>query len=134
MKMVGPPSRRWYITGYVLLAAAGLAALLWPSPSVVAAGGRIWAGVWATLLIVGGVSCAYGAIRRLHRWEYAGLAPLIAVWVVYSIASFTLAFTGVIDRLASGCSLMAVACFVAARWREVAAIRKAAREIADNGR
>lgn len=125
----GTPGWGLLTTGYALLALAGVAAILWPSPSVERAGGSMWATAWACLLVIGGSSSAYGAGRQLYRWEYAGLMPLVAVWLVYAIASFSLVATGLVDRLAGGLALLAVASMLAARWHDVATVRRAAREV-----
>lgn len=130
---VGAPGWRLLTTGYVLLALAGAAAMIWPSPSVAASGGRVWAAVWACLLVIGGTTSAYGAARKLYRWEYAGLPALISVWIVYALASLSLVATGFLDRLAGACALFAVASMLAARWRDVSTVRRAAREVGTRG-
>lgn len=130
---VGAPSWRWLTTGYALLALAGVAAMIWPSPSVTEAGGQWWAAVWASLLIIGGMTSAYGSVRQHYRWEYAGLPALISVWVVYAMAAFSLVAVGMIDRVASACALLAVAALLAARWRDVSMVRRAAREVGIDG-
>jgi hypothetical protein len=130
---VGSPGWRLLTTGYALLAIAGFAAMVWPSPAVTASSGRLWASVWACLLIVGGSTAAYGAARKLYRWEYVGLPALISVWIVYALASFSLVATGLLDRLAGGCALLAVAALLAARWRDVSTVRRAAREVSEHG-
>lgn len=129
--MSGRPSWALLTASYLLLAAAGATAMVWPSPSVEQQGGRSWAAVWAVLLVVGGAVSAFGAARHAYRWEYAGLPPLIAVWTVYFVASMAAVATGLMERLPGALALAAVACFLGARWREVAHVRIAARQVAE---
>lgn len=131
--MTTQPRRRTLIGAYVCLAIAGVCSLIWPASSVDDSAGRAWATLWAMLLVVGGVSSALGAYRDVWLWEYAGLLPLIAVWLVYGIAAaVTVPMGGSLDRLAPAFALTAVALLLMTRWANVASIRRmAARNASD---
>lgn len=117
--------RRWTrVSGYSLMAVAGMAAIAWPTPSVRAAsgpGGLVY--VWAVMLVVGGLSSALGA--ACDRWlgEYAGLWPLVVTFFVYALAASA---TGRLTAIAGACALGSIGLLLLARWRDVAMIRREA--------
>lgn len=128
------PARPFLVVAYLLLAAAGMAALWWPSPSVRMAG-RGLADLWSTFLLVGGLLSACGAGRRQWLGEYIGLPLLIAVWAVYGLTSGYAAFIS--DQRSSragALALLGVAALLGYRWEYVAVYRKAARETAGRPR
>jgi hypothetical protein len=128
------PARAALVAAYLLLAGAGLVALIWASPSVAQAG-RIWAFTWAGFLVVGGLTSAYGAARRSWFGEYAGLPLLIAVWAVYGIsAGWAAVAASRPETWAACCALLAVAALLAYRWEVIAVYRRASRETATNRR
>lgn len=119
-------SRRWgRVVGYALMAVAGLAAIVWPAPSVRAATSpaAALATVWAVLLLVGGACSLWGAAAGRWLGEYAGLWPLIVTWAVYALAA---AATGRVTSIAAACALASIAALLLARWRDVAVIRREA--------
>lgn len=124
--MTSRAARRWTrVVGYTLMAAAGVAAMAWPAPSVRAATNPVTtlAYVWAALLVVGGMSSAIGAAADRWLGEYAGLWPLIATFAVYAIAG---AATGRATTVAGSCALGSIAFLLLARWRDIAQIRREA--------
>lgn len=124
--MSRPSVRRWTrVLSYTLMALAGLAAVLWPAPSVRAATGPV-AGLvylWAALLILGGVTSAAGAAADRWLGEYAGLWPLIVTFAVYGLAAGA---SGRVTSLAAACALGSIAFLLLARWRDVASVRREA--------
>lgn len=129
--MMSAPSRGWLVTAYLLLAAAGAAALVWTSPSVSAAGG-VWALTWAVFLAAGGALAALAAFRRHWLGEYIGLPLLITVWAVYGLAAGASVLAGRLNSLPACLGLLGVAALLAARWQAVETTRAAARRSADN--
>lgn len=124
--MASASARRWTrVVGYVLMAVAGVAAMVWPTPAVRAATNplAILAYLWAALLILGGLSSALGAAADRWLGEYAGLWPLIVTWAVYAIAAGA---TGRFTSIAAACALGSIALLLLARWRDVAHIRREA--------
>lgn len=116
------------VAAYLLLAAAGLCALAWASPSVSQAG-RGLAATWAVFLVVGGLTCAIGAARRTWFGEYVGLPLLIAVWAVYGLtAGYAAVARHRPASWAGCCGLLAVAFLLAYRWEVIAVYRRAARQ------
>ena len=124
--MVSVSVRRWTrVISYTLMAVAGVAALVWPAPSVRAAAGTaaILAYLWAALLVIGGTTAAVGAAAGRWLGEYAGLWPLIVTWAVYCLAA---AATGRATAIAASCALGSIAFLLLSRWRDVAQIRREA--------
>lgn len=111
---------------YYLMAAAGLASIVFPTPALAqsGAGTRVLAYVWAGALVVGGV---VSALPGRGRWlgERVGLWPLIVTFFVYAV---TIATTAIVQGRASAIAgvalLAAVGLLVLARWREVVADRE----------
>lgn len=124
------PRRAWLVTAYLLLAAAGIAALIWTSPSVSAAG-RVWSSTWAVFLAIGGALAGQAAWRRTWLGEYIGLPLLITVWAVYGLAAGYVAAQGRLSALPGCMGLLGVGALLAARWQAVAATRTAARRSAN---
>lgn len=115
------------LVGYTLMGLAGVASMVWPAPSVqqaTAPTAGALAYVWAGLLIVGGLTSAAGAASDRWIGEYAGLWPLIAVFLVYGLAAFA-SDRGVVAA-AAGFALLALAALQLARWHDVALIRREA--------
>lgn len=121
----GSARQLWRAFGYTLLVLAGLAAAIWPAPSVRAATGPVSSlvYVWVVMLIVGGCSSAIGAATGRWIGEYVGLWPLMSVFVVYGIAAGA---TGRVTSLGGAFALGAVGILLYARWRDVALIRQEA--------
>lgn len=126
--MAGSRSRRLVLTvGYALMALAGLAAIVWPAPSVKAATATtsgLLVYVWAILLTVGGVTCALGAATDRWLGEYAGLWPLVTTFAVYGLAAFASPKGAV--AYAGGFALLSIAALMYARWQVVALVRREA--------
>lgn len=128
------PARAALVVAYLLHASAGVAAAFWPPPSV-AASGRLWAYAWGAFLVVGGLMCAVGAIRRTWLGEYLGAPLLIAVWTVFGITAGWAGIQAGRPGSAAGCfALLAVASLITYRWEQLAVYRKASREATTRGR
>lgn len=127
---VATPRRGWLVAAYLLLAAAGAAAIPYASPAVSAAG-ALWSFGWAAFLVVGGVLSAAGAWRDHWLGEFIGLPLLIAVWAVFGVAAGAAVVQGRLNALPGATALLAVACLLAWRWTDRNAIRRAAREVAN---
>jgi hypothetical protein len=119
--------------GYMLMAAAGMFAAQWPAPAVERATAPIaqLLMVWAVFLTGGGLLSAFGAITDRWIGEYLGLPLLTAVAAVYGVSALS---SGRTTSLAGGAVLLAMAAFLAVRWLEVAAVRKAVQSIAPRHR
>ena len=122
------------MSGYTLMAVAGIAAIVWPAPTVRAAtaptaGALVY--VWAAMLTLGGLSSAIGAARDRWLGEYAGLWPLVMTFAVYALAA---AAAGRTTSVAGACALGSIAMLLAARWRDVALIRREAARSNTEGR
>lgn len=126
--MVAPPRRITRVIGYALMAIAGVAAIIWPAPSVRAATSPttgLLVYVWAILLAVGGISATIGAATDRWLGEYVGLIPLVTTFAAYGLAAWARADW---TSIAGGCALMSIAMLLLARWRDVAVVaREAAR-------
>jgi hypothetical protein len=113
--------------GYFLLFAAGVAALIWPAPSVRAATSPtsgLLVYLWAGLLALGGLCSAIGAVTDRWLGEYAGLWPLVTTFMVYGLAAFTAGRGSA--SYAGGLFLLSIAALLYARWQDVALIRREA--------
>jgi HAMP domain-containing protein len=116
------PRRAARFAGYALIAVCGLAAMLWPPPSVSrTANSLIW--VWIVSILAGGVACAVGAGLDVWLGEYVGLWPLITAFAVFGISALA---TGQLVSIAGGTCLLAIAFWLLARWQEVAVLRREA--------
>jgi hypothetical protein len=126
--VVGSRSRRLVLAiGYTLMALAGIAAMLWPAPSVRAATNPtsgLLVYLWAALLTVGGTTCAIGAATDRWLGEYAGLWPLVTTFAVYGIAAFASPRGAV--AYGGGLALLSIAALMFARWQVVALVRREA--------
>lgn len=126
--MPGTVRRRLSLTvGYAFMAAAGVAAMIWPAPSVRAATDAtsgLLVYVWAALLAVGGLACALGAATDRWLGEYTGLWPLVFTFAVYGIAAFGNGRGPV--AYAGGCALLSIALLMFSRWQVVALVRREA--------
>lgn len=125
------PPRHLLVLSYVLLAAAGAAALPWASPAVSRAG-ELFAIVWAAFLLVGGVLAAVAAVRRSWLGEFVGLPLLICVWTVYGLAAGAAVVQGRLSALPGATGLLAVAALLGWRWTGVNIERMASRQVADH--
>lgn len=113
--------------GYTLMAAAGVAAMVWPPHSVQAAtapGAHRLVYIWAGLMVIGGASSAIGAATDRWLGEYVGLWPLIFTFAVFGLISFGSSRGPV--AYAGGFLLAAFAALLVGRWRETALIRREA--------
>lgn len=118
--------RQWArATGYTLIVFSGVAAAIWPAPSVRAAAGPMSSlvYVWVVLLIVGGGCSAIGAATGRWLGEYVGLWPLIFTFAVYGIAAGA---TGRTTSLTAAFALGSIGVLLYARWRDVALVRQEA--------
>lgn len=117
--------RTVYAAGYFAMAAAGVCAWLWPSPSLATATGgeALLITVWDVFLVVGGLLAGAGA--AVDRWigEYLGLPLLAAVFAVYGV---TILGSSRDSSRAGAAILLAVACMLIARWVDVGDVRRAA--------
>lgn len=119
-----PSTRRSQIGAYITFAVSGIAAAMFPSPSITDASGKIMAGIWIIFMIVGGISCATG--RLMGRWagEYIGIPLLAGAFAVYVIAlAWSTIATGRLTGITAAAALAAIVCLVGARWFEVNEIR-----------
>lgn len=124
------PARVFLVASYVLSAAAGVVASIWPPPTVAQAG-AVWAYMWGGFLVVGGLSSAFGALRRMWTGEYVGLPLLVAVWGVFGVtAGYTAVHAHRPAAWASSFALLSVACLLGYRWDYVAVYRRSARQAA----
>lgn len=121
-----PPPRPARLVAYSLFGAAGLAAVLWPAPSVQAASGWL-VYVWAAWLVTGGALCAVGTATDRWLGEYAGLPLLAAAFAVYTLVVAT---SGRLSSIAGACALAAIASKLVARWQDVSAVRREATALA----
>ena len=115
--------------GYALIAITGVILIVAPVPSVRASTGVWVVYAWAAFLIVGGALSAIGA--GLDRWpgEYIGLWPIMAAFLVWSIAA--LAYPGAI---AFGLLMLAITLIFFARWRHVSRVRRALERVPERVR
>lgn len=124
------PRRRYaYSLAYLLMAAAGAAAIAWPAPSVATATNGIEALLytWDTFLLAGGSLALYGAFTDRWVGESLGLPLLFVVFAIYGVSAFAVAFST--DRpssIAGGLALASIAGMIAGRWREVNEVRRSA--------
>lgn len=117
------------IVGYGLFTAAGAATLLWPAPNVSAATGWL-AYVWAGFLAAGGMLSAGGAITDRWIGESVGLPLLIAAFAVYAVI---IAASGRLTSIAGALVLAGIGAALAARWQDIAGVRREAIRAAREG-
>jgi hypothetical protein len=128
--MPSRPRRAFRFLGYALVAFCGVAAILWPPQSVSHAATSPLVYVWITFLIVGGLVCAAGAAWDAWLGEYIGLWPLITAFAVFAVSALA---TGLVAASGGAC-LLAIACWLVARWQEVAVLRREATRQQQAGR
>lgn len=121
-----PPSSRWFLAvAYLMFTCAGVAATVWPAPSVErTAGAGVSLVVWTVFLIAGGLSAVLG--RLFGRWlgEFLGLPLLAAAFLVYAVSALYQVFAEQRPSSATaGLALGAITLLVGARWSEVNSIR-----------
>lgn len=123
--LAAPRRRLVYATGYLLMAAAGALAAIWPSPNVssAAAAASYLVLVWDAFLVVGGLCSAIGAITQRWIGEYVGLPLLASVFAVYGVAALV---GGRPFALAGGAAFLGITALFAGRWLDVAAVRRLA--------
>lgn len=125
MRPAATVRRTAYAVGYLSMAAAGVCAWLWPSPSLANATGGValLVYVWDAFLVVGGLAAGLGA--AVDRWlgEYIGLPLLAAVFAVYGVSALA---SGRDTSRAAAAILIAVALMLFARWIDVGDVRRAA--------
>ncbi len=134
MPATGVHHRRFvYALGYLMMSAAGVCAGVWPSPSVTSAAesSRVLLYTWDLVLLVGGITAAWGVASERWIGEYIGLPLLFAVFAVYGVASYA---TGRPTAAAAGSAFIAVALLLVGRWGDVAAVRRLTRDAATSGR
>jgi peptidoglycan/LPS O-acetylase OafA/YrhL len=115
------------VVGYTFMALAGVAAMVWPAPSVRAATDAtsgVLVYLWAILLTIGGLACALGAATDRWLGEYAGLWPLVSTFAVYGIAAFSSGRGPV--SYAGGFALLSISLLMYGRWQVVAVVRREA--------
>lgn len=122
--------RHLLVLSYLLLAAAGGAALPWASPAVSRAG-ELFATVWAVFLLAGGLLAGVAAARRSWLGEFVGLPLLISVWAVYGLSAGAAVAQGRLSALPGATGLLAVAALLGWRWVGVNIERRASRQVAD---
>lgn len=121
-----PPPRPARLIAYTLFGLAGLAAVLWPAPSVRAASGWL-VYVWAAWLLVGGLTSAVGTVTDRWIGEYAGLPLLVAAFGVYALV---VGASGRLPSVAGALVLGGLAAKLAARWQDVHCVRREATALA----
>ncbi|GGM14393.1 hypothetical protein GCM10012279_35620 [Micromonospora yangpuensis] len=105
-----------------MMAAAGIGAAAYPTPSVRDATGPL-VYLWATFLVIGGLLAAYGAVTDRWIGEHLGLPLLWAAHGVYAVVlAAALAPASAVASLAIG----AFALLLFGRWRDVATVRREA--------
>ncbi|GAB3856531.1 hypothetical protein GCM10029963_53060 [Micromonospora andamanensis] len=112
--------RRWSrVAGYAMMAAAGVGAAAYPTPSVQDATGPL-VYLWASFLMLGGLLAAAGAATDRWIGEHIGLPLLWAAHGVYAVVLLSsLAPASVVASLA----LAGFALLLYGRWRDVATVR-----------
>lgn len=126
MPATTPPPRPARLIGYSLFTLAGLAAVLWPAPSVESASGWL-VYVWAAWLLTGGLMSAVGTATDRWIGEFAGLPLLFAAFAVYALVVAT---GGRLSSIAGACVLAGIAAKLVARWQDVSVVRKEATALA----
>lgn len=119
---------RWSrVFAYAGIAAAGLTSMIHPPLSITQAtqSGQILIKVWAGLMFVSSAFCAWGAARERWVGEYVGLIPLSLVAAVFGVSAFSRGTVG----WAGGFFLIGFAWLLAARWQEVALLRREAERL-----
>lgn len=81
--------------------------------------------MWSVLLLIGGVFACIGRLSGRWLGEYVGLPLIAGMFTVYGLA---LAYVASASQPAIAGALFfgSVACLFAARWHEVAAVRREA--------
>lgn len=110
------------------MAVAGLASVIWPAPSVSRAAAYGLAYIWAVFLALGGSTAAVGAATDRWLGEYIGLPLLTTTFGIYGLAAAT---AGRVTSIAGAAALTSIALLLAARWRDVAIVRREADRYAD---
>jgi hypothetical protein len=105
---------------YLLIAGAGVSAILSPPASVAtAANGRLVTFVWAGLMAVSAAACALGAFTDRWVGEYVGLIPLSLVAAVFGLSALSRGQAS----LSGGLFLLGFFWILISRWQEVALLR-----------
>jgi uncharacterized membrane protein YdjX (TVP38/TMEM64 family) len=117
------PRRTARFLGYVLIAVCGVAAILWPPATVSTAAAGFLFYIWVLFLVAGGAISALGAGLDVWLGEYIGLWPVITASTIFGLSALA---TGRWQAVAGGCFLLAVTCWLFARWQEVAVLRREA--------
>lgn len=129
--MTGVPLRSRFrrgarLVGYLLVAACGVCAIVWPPESVRQATSPAYAltFVWCSLLVIGGGLSTYGTLARQWIGEYMGLPAICIALAAFGFAVLT-AGRGT-AALAGGALLLSFALLLLARWHEMAVLRREA--------
>ncbi|MEW2474599.1 hypothetical protein AB0875_12490 [Micromonospora gifhornensis] len=112
--------RRWSrVAGYTMMAAAGIGAAAYPTPSVQEATGPL-VYLWAAFLAVGGLLAAFGATTDRWIGELLGLPLLSAAFSVYAVV---LASASAPASVVAALVLGGFALLLVGRWRDVGLVR-----------
>lgn len=129
-------SRRFRITGYLLLTIAGIALIIANDLFVY----HVW--IWTTMsafLALGGLLCSIGQFLRVWPPEFAGL-PLVwtamLVFTILQLGQWEGSESKVLIALgvANTSLLLGFSILLFSRWLDVAAVYRAAKEYADANR
>lgn len=111
---------------YAFFAASGLSGLFVPAPTLTDLLGVITY-VWSGFMLLGGLLGAVGSISDRWIGELTAIPLLTSALFVYGIGLWVTAPT-VPTRIAVGALMLASAAGLAARWRDVYALSKLARQ------
>ena len=100
---------------YAMVAAAGVASILWTPNTIAAVLGYGTAAVWGALLISGGGACVYASMTERYLIEYPAILIVIAGLVIYLVALWAITFDGEITRLTQTAAITAYCLHLLAR-------------------
>lgn len=129
-------SRRFRITGYLLLTIAGVALVIANDLFVY----HVW--IWTTMavfLAVGGLLCSIGQFMRIWPPEYVGLPLVYTAMLVFTILQLgqwegSTSHVVIALGVANTSLLLGFSILLFSRWMDVGAVYRAAKEYADANR
>lgn len=130
--MASKKSRRFRMTGYLLLAVAGVALII--ANDLYVYQPWIWTSM-AAFMTIGGVVCAFGQWKRVWPPEFVGLPLIWTSLLVFTFLQLSQwdGASGIMLALgvANTSLLLAITILFFARWLDVSAVYHAAKEHAD---
>lgn len=119
-----PMTRHSQTTAYLMFASAGVAAVIFPSPSVEESAGHFLTAIWVSFLFLGGTISAAGRICGRWAGELVGLPLLAGALAVYALAlAYNTISTSRLTAITAAFALGGIFFLVMARWVEVNEIR-----------